>query len=827
MLLAVETKEYRLSMVARSSGNRNMDLQRSGGSERDSLNSSSSQLSNHDLGLPDGVRIPASIDVSMLQGDVLQMLKQLPVERINSAFEQYDYQIQQRGQEIRSKRAYLKGILKAPGGRKSGLPHGVTVPPSVTQDMLEDKELVDALKNMAAKDINSCLRDYDEQIRKKGDMIKNRKSYLFGIVKSGPHYNIPQGVIFPSSVSLASLQGELLETIQRLPSAHINVAFQEYDEQIKKKGDNIRNRSAYLLGIMKRMKKQFEEEASEHVAFQKQLASQELSNAACLSPSKKEGNWMSRLQPNQSLNASPTKSDSVSSIPHVLNIKPGENPQETLSLVTESFVKVTNELVVERKARNDLETELKAERDRKEEASQKVLQLMSDLSEEKEQRERSALEVERLKKELTFERGLRETAEEKVGLLEEGRYSDDLGEKKSRNGEESRDVKQLEMELSIERGLREKTERLLQSAEDRIADLTRELRFAQERLHEERTKSPFGNWMVASSPIATTNGPDDENKKMGDITPSLSGISELVSLADFDPATFSFSTSDDSRIINKGSPFKPRDRLTSELNFVSSAYGENEILVSKEEIIRYLRLHANQNEESVGVTLTLRIPDGYPDPEQGIVDVSAQIADDSGCTDFTRKCVEDSLPSLIDVCRSEAQAKSETQRIISILTTADYWVQIDWFDIQTNLRSLNAGSPSQVNKQIEICRLLVDTTHIDDALSIKHIALKHGLGGYVMVGHPGFLLLEGREENCESCVESLNTISHDLFHSGEFSKWSKFFVVGKIIGMTPDLKSGMLLPAKLAPLYYSDGIEKLKEACHRVGLEESLERSLH
>ena len=86
----------------------------------------------------------------------------------------------------------------------------------------------------------------------------------------------------------------------------------------------------------------------------------------------------------------------------------GGESQGTLNLVTESFVKVTNELVIERQARNDLQDQMKQEQNRREESNQRILRLMTELAVEKEQRERSGLEVQRLKKDLSFERSLRE-----------------------------------------------------------------------------------------------------------------------------------------------------------------------------------------------------------------------------------------------------------------------------------------------------------------------------------------------------------------------------------------------------------------------------------
>lgn len=456
---------------------------------------------------PEGITVPSSIDSSLLvQGDIVDLLRNLPPDRISAALDTYDYQIK-KGNEIRNPKAYLRGILRGGSAGKYGLPSGVSIPSSITQSMLEDKDLIEILKQMSVRDTNSCFRDYDDQMRKKSGSIRNKNAYLLGIVKSGPHYSLPQGVVIPATMSLAMLQGELLETLQELPCAHINVAFGDYDEQIQRKGDSIRNKHGYLLGIVKRMKRTFEEEAADHVAaMQQKNGSSPSPNTLATGALLLEASSNSALSP-QSAGAQ----------------------QGTLNMVTESFVRVTNELVIERTARNDLESRMKIELNRRENSTKKVLMLMTELASEKEQRERSALEVQRLRQDLSFERSLRETAEEKVQMLEGIRDTSNMLQSQGSTADmESEQLRQLGLELSIERGLREKTERLLQTAENRIHDLNRELQYQQQRTQQQQQQLPFGsNWMGSQS-----RAPGSEDNK--------SGISELVSLSGFDPEAFGF-----------------------------------------------------------------------------------------------------------------------------------------------------------------------------------------------------------------------------------------------------------------------------------------------
>ena len=172
----------------------------------------------------------------------------------------------------------------------------------------------------------------------------------------------------PPTVSLAMLQGELLETIQTLPAAQINVAFNEYDEQILRKSDTIRNKQGYLLGIIKRLKRTFEEEASEPVASQQHTTKSTTSSSPSPNKTSRE-DYSHPIASSSPRNSGSYQASSVTGVgakteangtttPRSSPLKQqGESSPDTLNLI----VKVTNELVLERNAKKDLEDQLKQE----------------------------------------------------------------------------------------------------------------------------------------------------------------------------------------------------------------------------------------------------------------------------------------------------------------------------------------------------------------------------------------------------------------------------------------------------------------------------------
>jgi hypothetical protein len=64
------------------------------------------------FGLNEGVRVPNSIDSSLLEGRILDSLNQLPVSLVNDALIEYDDAINNKGGQIRSRGAYLMGVIK-------------------------------------------------------------------------------------------------------------------------------------------------------------------------------------------------------------------------------------------------------------------------------------------------------------------------------------------------------------------------------------------------------------------------------------------------------------------------------------------------------------------------------------------------------------------------------------------------------------------------------------------------------------------------------------------------------------------------------------------
>ena len=64
------------------------------------------------VGLPEGISVPMGVDSKLLQGRLLDTLKQLPNDLICDALNEYDDALQNKGGSIRNQGAYLYGVIK-------------------------------------------------------------------------------------------------------------------------------------------------------------------------------------------------------------------------------------------------------------------------------------------------------------------------------------------------------------------------------------------------------------------------------------------------------------------------------------------------------------------------------------------------------------------------------------------------------------------------------------------------------------------------------------------------------------------------------------------
>ena len=144
--------------------------------------------------LPDSVVIPESLDTTLLEGRILETLKQLPANLCNDALQEYDDAVKQQ-KNIRSHGAYLFGVLKRylsvheRAGDEGSMGHALTPQVQVRLDHLvrdgfcTQEEMNEKVKGkirmLSEKDALFAIDEFSGVDR---GSIRNVGSYFMGIL---------------------------------------------------------------------------------------------------------------------------------------------------------------------------------------------------------------------------------------------------------------------------------------------------------------------------------------------------------------------------------------------------------------------------------------------------------------------------------------------------------------------------------------------------------------------------------------------------------------------------------------------------------------------
>eukprot|EP00984_Skeletonema_dohrnii_P034333 scaffold33530_cov119-Skeletonema_dohrnii-CCMP3373.AAC.4 len=268
-----------------------------------------------------------------------------------------------------------------------------------------------------------------------------------------------------------------------------------------------------------------------------------------------------------------------------------------------------------------------------------------------------------------------------------------------------------------------------------------------------------------------------------------------------------------------------RERRLAEIEFVRSAYGEDEAWVVDEKLTIYRRLLVSSS-DGVSVLLSLTMPDGYPIDEEAVLVIDARISDDAvgaSSSSFTaknmRKMVMDSLPSLIEACRLSALEYAGSESIFAVLSTADEWISVDFVDIFESSNHINTDDTNEVeitskcDNGLVLGRRLIHSHHIiaqSKRKAVVELADQYNLGGYSKIGWPGEIVVEGEESDCIAYVNEIRSM-----------RWQHLAVRGEeqlAVKDQDQLEQTRVLPNKMQEL--GDDMSCIAERCKDAGLEE-------
>lgn len=233
-----------------------------------------------------------------------------------------------------------------------------------------------------------------------------------------------------------------------------------------------------------------------------------------------------------------------------------------------------------------------------------------------------------------------------------------------------------------------------------------------------------------------------------------------------------------------------RERRQAELDFVSAAYGPEEAwwsLLESEDgnldegsiDIIVARVHRrldlkpaaastsdSTTDSSLPIVLKLSMPAGYPchvplQVQASLLASSSPPPSLSSPSPTLIKAAYDALPKLTEACRQTALESVGEEAIFSVLSTAEQWLQDEWpQQLEHYASSLyssrdaatpNGTTSTAITAPILLGRRLIYSHHIiskSKRADIQSLATQLHLTGYLKIGWPGLIIIEGREEDC-------------------------------------------------------------------------------
>jgi hypothetical protein len=200
-------------------------------------------------------------------------------------------------------------------------------------------------------------------------------------------------------------------------------------------------------------------------------------------------------------------------------------------------------------------------------------------------------------------------------------------------------------------------------------------------------------------------------------------------------------------------------RRSAEIAFLNCAYTPEEVWcgMSKENtqlIHRRLNLKCQDGNEVLSIVLTLCMPPGYPFTEH--LRISCTTEDIKSST----KGIYNAIPHLLESCRTKLVLGEDSVWVV--IQEAERWISENWFHYY-NSPGAHLVSPSPSENFHEpgvkvLGRRLIYSHHIISKTKrrdIMDLARHNRLSGYMKIGWPGLLLIEGDEESCISFYDDI------------------------------------------------------------------------
>ena len=235
-------------------------------------------------------------------------------------------------------------------------------------------------------------------------------------------------------------------------------------------------------------------------------------------------------------------------------------------------------------------------------------------------------------------------------------------------------------------------------------------------------------------------------------------------------------------------------RRQAELEFVAAAFSEEEAWCEASEsdcpvVHRQLHLTAHSDDSleqpHIPILLSLHLVPTYPETEP--LHISAQLKQAQPSSNvkqgpqapssspLVKLAYKEGLSSLLSHCRETASSVLGCEGVFLVLSAADEWVQDIWptlvqeHDQKLSLQRTHGPSwhspdltmaheSAPTTRTVTLGRRLIYSHHIiakQKRKDLQELAQHYQLTGYVKIGWPGLIIMEGRDEDCNAFYDEI------------------------------------------------------------------------
>jgi len=254
------------------------------------------------------------------------------------------------------------------------------------------------------------------------------------------------------------------------------------------------------------------------------------------------------------------------------------------------------------------------------------------------------------------------------------------------------------------------------------------------------------------------------------------------------------------------------ERRNAELEFISAAYDPEEAWweISDDEqlpvIYRRLKLPTSGYDDSLCVILSLCMVPGYPETDR--LDIACSVEQGKSSAALLRSAYN-AFPKLIETCREQLEVGEES--VLLVLSRADEWIEDSWPDflgpaaVAEERPTAPASSISSAAKVLG--RRLIYSHHLISKIKrgdMRDLASHYKLTGYMKIGWPGIIILEGEEDSCAAFYDHVRRWA-----------WKYLVVRGEQQERVLDLDASR----KFDQFIETEEMSRVAQHCRDVGLE--------